>query len=318
MEIGERVRFLHSKEEGIIRRIIDKRTLEIEIDEGFLVPVLKNEVVRIAGEEHERFQKETEDTSTVQTAGHIKEEDIRPDVLIALEITGTKLDIWLINSTPDRLLFAVHGQYRDRLSGLSEGKLNKHTYAKIDTWNMENRDNWPILCTDIIFFIKEGEHHKPVVSRKINIGKNHLLKKSIPTPLLNKKAIQISLIVEKDIPDPEKLKEALFVSKGIEGKDPSQKNKTDESIDLHAEALIKDPSGLSRSEILDLQLDHFLKKLDEAVIHNHNSITFIHGVGNGTLRHLIHKNLGQYPHIRYFEDAMKEKFGFGATKVYLK
>jgi dsDNA-specific endonuclease/ATPase MutS2 len=47
-------------------------------------------------------------------------------------------------------------------------------------------------------------------------------------------------------------------------------------------------------------------------------ITFIHGVGNGTLRHQIHKQLSQMAEQLTFKDAQKEKFGYGATKVVFK
>ena len=51
MNIGDKVRLLHGTEEGVIRRIIDKRTVEIEIEDGFLIPVLRKEVVLISSDE---------------------------------------------------------------------------------------------------------------------------------------------------------------------------------------------------------------------------------------------------------------------------
>lgn len=56
MHIGDRVRLLHDKEEGIVRRIIDDRLVEVEIDDGFIIPVLKKELVTIASYEKESFE----------------------------------------------------------------------------------------------------------------------------------------------------------------------------------------------------------------------------------------------------------------------
>ena len=75
---------------------------------------------------------------------------------------------------------------------------------------------------------------------------------------------------------------------------------------------------MPNEDILKVQMGFFEKNLENAVIGNERFITFIHGIGNGTLRHMIHKYLSQYPHIKYYEDAQKEKFGYGATKVFLK
>jgi dsDNA-specific endonuclease/ATPase MutS2 len=49
-----------------------------------------------------------------------------------------------------------------------------------------------------------------------------------------------------------------------------------------------------------------------------DEIIFIHGVGNGVLRNAIHKRLSGNKNVQYFEDAQKEKFGYGATKVRIK
>jgi dsDNA-specific endonuclease/ATPase MutS2 len=41
--------------------------------------------------------------------------------------------------------------------------------------------------------------------------------------------------------------------------------------------------------MLEIQLAHFHKALDAAIVHQLPDITFIHGAGNGTLRNELHK-----------------------------
>ena len=67
-----------------------------------------------------------------------------------------------------------------------------------------------------------------------------------------------------------------------------------------------------------IQLAHFHKALDAAIVHQLPEITFIHGTGNGTLRNELHKALSKSNKVQTFMDARKEKFGYGATKVLLK
>jgi dsDNA-specific endonuclease/ATPase MutS2 len=55
--------------------------------------------------------------------------------------------------------------------------------------------------------------------------------------------------------------------------------------------------------------------LDAAIVNQLPEITFIHGAGNGILKHELHKILSAHKKIKTFMDARKEKFGYGATKV---
>ena len=90
-------------------------------------------------------------------------------------------------------------------------------------------------------------------------------------------------------------------------------------IDLHIEKLSDDDfSSLSNSEILRRQLAAFQDNLDRALASNLPEITFIHGTGNGILKKEIQKILSRSKEIKFFEDAKKEKFGYGATRVKLR
>ncbi|WP_375417662.1 Smr/MutS family protein [uncultured Hymenobacter sp.] len=92
-------------------------------------------------------------------------------------------------------------------------------------------------------------------------------------------------------------------------------------VDLHLEALRPDGNKdeeLSNAAILRLQLDAFEDALIRALATNMHEIIFIHGTGNGVLRKEIHRQLSRNKDIKFFEDAQKEKFGFGATLVRLK
>ena len=90
-------------------------------------------------------------------------------------------------------------------------------------------------------------------------------------------------------------------------------------VDLHFEALRPNaPTDLSNTAIMREQLDAFEDALSRAIATGMHEIVFIHGTGNGTLRKEIHRQLSRNKDIKFFEDAQKEKFGFGATLVRLK
>jgi hypothetical protein len=319
MEIGDRVRLLHGKEEGIVRRIIDQKTVEGEIEDGFLITVLKNELVTISREESEQFRKE----STQANAPDSREDEIlseeKSGILLAVEIINVDINLWLINHTPLTLLFTAHALSGGIYKGLSYGTLSKYTYSKIDCWNLKEQDRWPLLILDAISFQEKDKDPAVRISKRININKNHLLKKKSKAPLVNLEATLIDLAEEGRPVNPEDIKKAFFPEPvpGIYIKDAPVIER-DEVVDLHIEALTDKNPKLPQEEMVKIQMDHFEKKLDEGLVRNLRSITFIHGIGSGILRHKIHKYLSQYPHIHYFEDAQKDKFGYGATKVFFK
>jgi dsDNA-specific endonuclease/ATPase MutS2 len=70
--------------------------------------------------------------------------------------------------------------------------------------------------------------------------------------------------------------------------------------------------------MLELQLKTFEENLDRAIATGMDEITFIHGIGSGALRNAIHKKLSKMKNIQYFEDTLREKFGYGATLVRIK
>ena len=75
---------------------------------------------------------------------------------------------------------------------------------------------------------------------------------------------------------------------------------------------------MTNGEIIEIQLGRFETALQTAVNANSNKIVFIHGVGNGRLKHELRKKLDRkYPDLKY-QDASFKEYGYGATMVYLK
>ena len=75
---------------------------------------------------------------------------------------------------------------------------------------------------------------------------------------------------------------------------------------------------LSNGEIVNIQMDRFETSLETAIRAKTQRIVFIHGVGNGKLKHELRKTLERkYPDLKY-QDASFKEYGYGATMVYLK
>lgn len=98
-------------------------------------------------------------------------------------------------------------------------------------------------------------------------------------------------------------------------------NKSDDDIivvDLHSSELLDTTKGMSASDILNYQLDTFRKTLEANKMKKGQKIVFIHGKGEGILRHAIVNEL-KYKYKQYpYQDASFQEYGYGATQVIIK
>jgi dsDNA-specific endonuclease/ATPase MutS2 len=88
-------------------------------------------------------------------------------------------------------------------------------------------------------------------------------------------------------------------------------------IDLHIEKLVPNKRGMSNYDILTIQTDTAKRQLDFAIQNRMPKVVFIHGVGEGILKSELDFLLGRYEGIT-FGDADYQKYGLGATEVYIK
>ena len=88
-------------------------------------------------------------------------------------------------------------------------------------------------------------------------------------------------------------------------------------FDLHIEKLTKNFKGMSNHDILTLQSETAKRHVEFAIRNRIPKIVFIHGVGEGILKSELDFLLGRYDNIS-FRDANYQKYGLGATEVYIK
>jgi hypothetical protein len=89
-------------------------------------------------------------------------------------------------------------------------------------------------------------------------------------------------------------------------------------IDLHIEMLHDNPKSVPADEIIRYQLRAFEFFMDKAVRLNVPKVYAIHGVGTGKLRDSIAARLRRHPDVLMFKNQYHEKYGWGATEIWLK
>lgn len=309
-KLGDFVRFVDEKREGYITRVIDAQTFGVTDTDGFEIPVVAANLTHVHG--HGTTQANEPQQAVAATA------DFREEGVFLAVAEDSKASsvahFTLVNRSSYQLLLTLKtdtkGQYRGEFAGVVPPQAQMQLFSA----NLGDLDNWPQYIFQVLYFTPGNLKPKAPLSltkkfrsKDFNSAKQQIVE-------LNKYGWLVQLDEPAPLIDPQKLKESFFrgeTPKPVVPVPPQE-------VDLHIEKLRDDHQFLSQSEIIDIQLAHFRHLLDAAIVHQLPSIVFIHGVGNGTLRHHIHQAISKHPQVRTFMDARKEKFGYGATEVFFK
>ena len=138
---------------------------------------------------------------------------------------------------------------------------------------------------------------------------NELIKVNVSSNLMDSiKRINVDEVSkEKEIPKPRS-----FVK---ERKDKNEISAPE--FDLHIEKLVPNKRGMSNYDMLTLQSETAKRHIEFAIRNRIPKTVFIHGVGEGILKAELDFLLGRYDNIA-FQDANYQKYGLGATEVFIK
>ncbi|MFA6246775.1 MAG: DUF2027 domain-containing protein [Mucilaginibacter sp.] len=312
-KLGDFVRFVDEKLEGYVTKIIDEQMIGVTVEDDFEIPVLASKVTYVHGHGAESHDEEHV-AETRQPAGEFKNKGVHIAV-VADAKANALVHLYIINETSYQLLASLTTQQQKDFKGEFAGTVEPNGVAKVYSAKLSDLQLWPKLIFQVLFYTKQNQ---PLVE-PLNVSEQFKAKDFAGAkklvPYIKQQGWMIQLDEPELVIDAEKLKESFF--KPAEEK-PQTVAKPVSELDLHIEKLRDDHQFLASSEILNIQTDHFKKALDAAIVHQMPDITFIHGTGNGILKHELHKLLSKHPKVQTFMDARKEKFGYGATKVILK
>lgn len=88
-------------------------------------------------------------------------------------------------------------------------------------------------------------------------------------------------------------------------------------VDLHVHAIVDSQAGLSPGVMLELQIAHFERMLQIGIRQRTKKLIFIHGIGQGVLRHQIWSRVEQYYPDCTCRSADPRRYGSGATEVWV-
>ena len=312
-KLGDFVRFVDEKREGYVTRIIDSLTLGVTDTDGFEIPVAISNLTSVYGHQSNLVKPDEFASILAPADGKFVEEGIFIAVVESQKASSV-VHFTLINRSSYQLLLSLKtdlkGKYKGEFGGVVQAKGQAQLYSE----NLADLEIWPEFNFQLLCFTIENIAPKAPLVLKRKFRAKDFSSSKIQIPELNKYGWLIRLDEPLLLIDAQKLKESLFRGSSEQTKVAIPSTE----IDLHIEKLRDDYQFLDQSEMITIQLAYFQQMLDAAIVHQMPKIVFIHGVGNGTLRHHIHKVISKHPQVRTFMDAQKEKFGFGATEVVFK
>ncbi len=347
---GDIVKFIDELGGGKILKVIDKDTVLLLDDNGFDYEVESSRlmVVKPAGGKKKKNSEQPAHHKTTHHNSHSTGKTIEQKISSSLSIENIKestlqkyedtkivlafvpennntliadLNLYLINDSPYKLFYQIAVKKETAFTTLEDGILEANTQLLVSTVSRKQLLSVKEILirglTVLPTFIKEGKPFEEIIKIKpVRFTKEGSYKKNeyFDTPSI----LHYINPVRKRVEFPDDY-DKKYSPHGKTDKLPGRFTSEKVEIDLHIENLEKNYRQLTPDQMLSIQLAHFVKVLDKALISDAvKYLVIIHGVGNGKLKTSIRKILREdYPALR-FSDAPFEEYGYGATLIKIK
>ena len=345
LEIGDRVSFINEKQDGIITKILQNGNYLVEIEDGFEIEVTAAELVKIISSDKKLIPSSDKSEGNKEEKPFQKIE-LRKSLqglndaiaLVLMPTDSTKVltgsvSYFLVNESTFDVLYTFSYKVNHTWYGISSGKLNSLNEVFVGELTRDILMETESLQLQLVFHRIGFFHQNPVFTKEISVEYPDLnnVNKNLKGAISFSKTNTLISFAEAPRENLDELLKKYQTDKTISTQPSSHSLINEKKIqadygslapgfmekDLHIGELVEDFSGLSNAEILEIQLKHFQKFIDEALIRKAQKITFIHGVGNGKLKSAIRSELSKIPGLTY-RDGPYEKYGAGATEVFLR
>lgn len=344
IKVGDKVRFLNSVGGGYVKSVINKTMVTVEDYDGFEVPTLVNELVVIDDgltvEPGQRSAKREVQTKREEKAP-VKEQPKAEPKYIAGKDTPScylafvpqneanpvdgELKVYMVNDSNNFVLYNYSHLKNKLYRSVESGKMNPNSKRYLESFTRMDLNDMPELQFQLLFFREESNRLElPVIrSFKLNPVKFYKQNSYEKTRYFTQNVLIFSLLEADLESEIEKLTEKDLNQVLRQKEEPKVEVKRTVSldlveVDLHIHELIDDTRGLANHEMLEIQMGRFRNELETAINNGTRKIVFIHGVGNGTLKQELRKELTTKYKKYYFQDASFKEYGYGATMVILK
>jgi len=349
---GDPVRFLNDVGGGVVSRVDADGLVYVQTTDGFEIPISAGELV-YARSFDISVHAEPEVVPEVKVSKPVKARDNEPrrpamnqklpsnipadaatDLYLGFipedqgPVFNSELACYLINDSPYFAYYSVGSREQGNYYHVASGLIESHTKSLLTVFSQTAISKISAMHVQLIW-ISQGRYSRKIPLdvladiRLVNFSKESYYREN---PFFDENAILFPVTGKDELNDPLariEVTESAMTSKteGDEGQEIKAKKKEKPSdtmeIDLHMDEQDLQKSQFSLSGILALQMSRFHSAMEEAISKKFRRLVIIHGVGQGTLKMQIRKELQEkYPNF-LFQDASFREYGFGATMVHL-
>lgn len=247
----------------------------------------------------------------------------------AKQVTNTQFETYLVNDSNYFLHYLYITAENQSWTVRAEGTLEPNTKECVEEIEQRDVNGLSRVCVQLAAFKRDKPFalKQPIsVMLRVDPVKFYKIHVFQASQYFEQPALLFP-IVEDDRParsidiDAETLKASMFAEAEAAKPLPKPVRKGLEDamvVDLHVEKLLDNTGGMSAADILNYQLDHFRTVMKQHAKERGRRIVFIHGKGEGVLRHaILHELQYRYRSCAY-QDASFQEYGYGATQVTIK
>lgn len=249
-------------------------------------------------------------------------------------ITGTRFEAYIVNDSNYYLYYAYMSAEGAAWHLRGSGEVEPNTKLFIEEFGRDELNGMHRVAVQAVAFKREKPFiFKPAVSVQMRIDpvkfyKLHTFSENdfFEQPALLHTVIENDVVPRPLVIDAKELRQQMaggekaYTNKPSATVQPARKDDPNAPLvfDLHANELLDTTSGMSSADILKYQIDYFRKTMEQYKGKKGVRLIFIHGKGEGVLRHaIIHELSYRYKQCAY-QDASFREYGYGATQVTIK
>lgn len=341
--VGDYVRFLNQVGGGRITRI-NGQTAYVTDEDGFETPALLRECVVVPADnppkESNAPQTKAEQPRIIETPAPAPtaetETGDRLTAVIMFEphdikrLSTTAFDMVLVNDSNYYMLYAVATRERsDSLWTLyASGTVEPNTQILLGELEPEDLPGIDRLNVQLVAYksSKPYEAKAPVsIDTRLDVTKLARLHCFSRSPYSTVPVLTVPLVKDDEPHRQPSLQQLVANDIRPKASDRAPANKPaprkaqeaggPQVVDLHIHELVDTTAGMDNAAILSRQVEEFHRRMKAIKSHPGESIIFIHGKGEGVLRHTILDQLRRYYPKCTAQDASFREYGFGATQI---
>jgi hypothetical protein len=333
-KIDDKVWLIHTAEIGIVKDFVNMHMLKIQVDEDNIVPVFIDDLELYEQQNIVIVEPQTVDSKQILSEAELYFIQHQANIQTGFHLSFLPVEIddqhffemILVNDTNDDVQFQIKLSLNSELYMHLKNRLNRRYIYRLGDLAYDELNENPL----IEITIEHNSHPLFQLSKTIKLKPKTFFKDLSSTPILNESAYnyQLGLLLNQSESRNKEIEINSALTRQVERKirenyklpipEKHRHYYIDDVIDLHIENLIDNHHGMTNAEIIKIQLQHFRRNFEEAMVHKLQKFTVIHGIGKGKLRAEIWLIIKEYNAVRSFKNEFHPLYGFGATEIFFR